>query len=594
MIYSKLNIMSGKDLSAPGGQREGVRGMAREYAVTDQNGQVLYNTPGFDQEAVREKLSLTGGAQLWISGVDREMAELQTALQEAREANLAKETFLSNMSHDIRTPMNAIIGMTALAKNHIDEKARVADSLEKIEVASGHLLSLINDVLDMSRINAGRMSISQEVFSLGDLLHETLTIVRPQMAQKSHHFRFRAEDILYESLHGDALRLRQIFVNIINNSVKYTPAGGDIDVSFREEAAGDRVILCFVCRDNGIGMTPAFLERIFDPFERVNSSTISRIEGTGLGMSIVKKLIEAMEGTIAIESAPGAGTTVTIRIPLRYELLSVDTAALRGRRLLILEADETMRDTYTRYLRDVGVDFVLAASSQEAIAALTDADFSGSAFDAVILGRDIGPDTSIYDAADYISRAHPGLVIILISDHNWSEIEYQANRHGISLFIPLPVFRKSLLLGLNQALLSRDGQESFGGAAVPDLTGRRILLAEDNEINAEIACELLSMTHAQVDTAENGKEALERFDASAPGTYDLILMDIQMPVMDGYAAVRRIRALDRPDARRVRVIAMTANAFAEDISKARAAGMDGHLAKPIDIPKLMQLLRQIQ
>ncbi|MBQ3956443.1 MAG: HAMP domain-containing histidine kinase, partial [Clostridia bacterium] len=274
--------------------------MSREYAVLS-GADLLYKTAGFDGETVTETVPLSDGKTLLVAGEDPGQAELLQKLREAEETISAKELFLSNMSHDMRTPMNAIMGMTTLAERHIDEKARVADSLEKIEVASDHLLSLINDVLDMSRINAGRMSISQEVFSLGDLLHETLTIVRPQMAQKSHHFRFRAEDILYESLHGDALRLRQIFVNIINNSVKYTPAGGDIDVSFREEAAGDRVILCFVCRDNGIGMTPAFLERIYDPFERVNSSTISRIEGTGLGMSIVKKLIEAMEGSIAIE-----------------------------------------------------------------------------------------------------------------------------------------------------------------------------------------------------------------------------------------------------------------------------------------------------
>ena len=522
----------------------------------------------------------------------RENEELHRALEEAQNANLAKETFLSNMSHDIRTPMNAIIGLTTLAKKHIDEKGRVADALGKIEIAGSHLLSLINDVLDMSRINSGRLKVEEELFSLGDLLHETLVIVRPQAEQRHHSFLFETNDILYESLYGDTLRLRQVLVNIINNAVKYTPEHGRIRVSFSQELCGDRCVLVFRCEDNGIGMSREFLKRIFDPFERVTTSTLSGVEGTGLGMSIVKKLIDAMGGTIAIESEPGRGTTVTIRFPLRYETVQISTEALSGRQLLIIEADEGMRAQYRSYLDEYALSYTIVSSSSEAISAVTEADYRGKRFDCAILGRSIGQDGDLFTLASYLHQADESLVLILISDLNWAEIEYRANRSGISAFIPIPFFRKSLLNGLDRAMQSSSGEDTFSG--VPDLSGKRILLAEDNMINREIACEILGATNAVVDCAENGREAVERFSASDSGAYSLILMDIQMPVMDGYTAVRQIRALSRPDARSVPIYAMTANAFAEDIAKARESGMNGHIAKPIDINHLMQLLRQIR
>lgn len=521
----------------------------------------------------------------------RENEALRLQLMETQNANLAKETFLSNMSHDIRTPMNAIVGMTALAKKHIDEKGRVSDALNKIEVASSHLLSLINDVLDMSRINSGRMSVAEELFSLGDLLHETLTIVRPQVEQRHHSFRFDADNIFAEGLYGDPLRLRQIYVNIISNSVKYTPEHGEIVVSVsQEEAADGRCTLVFTCRDNGIGMSEDFLQRIFDPFERVSSSTLSGVEGTGLGMSIVKKLIDAMAGTIAIESAPGRGTTVTIRIPLRYESVHLNTAPLESRRLLIIEADEALQTLYRRFLDEAGLSYTIVSSSSAAVSAITEADFRGEGYSCAILGRDVGRSNSIFELASYLHKAKSELTLVLVSDLDWGEIEYRANRSGISAFIPIPFFRKSLINGLAHALESSD--TGTVSSAVPDLTGKRILLAEDNDINREIACEILSATKVSVDCAANGQEAVDLFLGSAVGTYDLILMDIQMPVMDGYAAVARIRGEAREDAQTIPIFAMTANAFAEDIARARASGMNGHIAKPIDINLLMQTLRQ--
>ena len=525
-----------------------------------------------------------------LNALQQENRALRRSLSEAAEANTAKEVFLSNMSHDIRTPMNAIIGMTALAQKYIDEKPRVIDALNKIEVAGGHLLSLINEVLDMSRINSGRMVLADELFSLGDLLHDTLTIVRPQAEQKKHELRFTTGEIVYESLYGDVTRLRQIFVNIINNSVKYTPDGGRIDIRISEKTEQGTCVLVFVCTDNGIGMTPEFLQKIYEPFERVNSTTVSRIEGSGLGMSIVQKLIEAMNGEIGIESEPGKGTTFTLRIPLRYEEFHVDTAPLQEKSLLIIETDEELRDTYRRYLADSGIRYSFVSSSSEAVEFLADGDYRDEHPDLVILGKAVGQTGSLFELAGYIRKSHPSIPILLVSDHDWNQIEYRANRSGIDRFIPVPFFRKSLLLGLTEALQEENSSE--GGLAVADLSDRHILLAEDNFINREIAGEVLRATHAEVDMAEDGQQAVDTFMASEEGYYDLILMDIQMPVMDGYTAVKHIRESSRSD-HNVRIYAMTANTFAEDIAKARSAGMDGHIAKPIDVNKLMLMLRQI-
>ena len=571
--------------------------MAKAYAVIELSGEktsVLARSAGFDPCDVTEKVSLSDGTELWISGRDelRDVnAELQRRLQEAQAANAAKESFLSNMSHDIRTPMNAIIGMTALAKSHIDEKSRVADSLGKIETASAHLMSLINEVLDMSRINAGRLDLTETLFSLSDLLHDTLVIVRPQAEQRGHDFRFRVGDFFAESLYGDPTRLRQIFVNIIGNAVKYTPEGGSVDVSVEQRRLSERCELIFRCRDNGVGMDEEFLRRIFDPFERVSSTTISGVEGTGLGMSIVKKLVDAMSGTVEIESAPGKGTLVTVRLPLRYEPDAVDAAALRERRFLIVEADETQRAAYERCLGEFSIRYTLVGSSSEAISALTDAEFRGEPFDAVILGKAQAESASVFDLAEYVHASNPRLPILLAGEQNWEEIEYRANRCGIERFIPVPFFRKSLIDGLTAALEGAEGERVV--LATLDLHGKHILLVEDNAINREIATELLSMTNAEIDTAENGQLALERFLASPERHYDLILMDIQMPVMDGYAAARRIRASGRADSKTVKIFAMTANAFAEDVARAREAGMDGHIAKPVDFQKLSQVLRRI-
>ena len=560
--------------------------MARSFAIINQEGKTVFQTEAFESAKVTERLTLPDGTMLLLCD-NATMQSLREELAEAKNANEAKEEFLSNMSHDIR---NAIIGMTALAKKHIDEKTRVMDALNKIDIASSHLLGLINDILDMSRINSGKMKIAEEQFSLSDLLHDMLTIIRPQIVKKNHTFTFSVGDVPEEVLCGDPMRIKQIYVNIISNAIKYTNDGGKIEVTVTEEPEKDGCTLCLSCADNGIGMSPDFLDRIFNPFERVSSSTISRVEGTGLGMSIVKKLIDAMGGTIRIESELGAGTTVTVRIPLRIVNLPLQTEALAGKRVLIIEADEEQQDIFRRYLSGSGVDHLIIKSSSEAIQALTDADYRQKAFHAAILGKKDEGVGFVFDTASYLSQSFPHLALILIGDYDWEEIEYRANRCGIRHFLPLPVFRKTLLNELNATLSSaKEEEQAFGS---PDLSGRHILLVEDNIINREIALELLSMTNASVDTAENGQQAVEAYESAGEGYYDLILMDIQMPVMDGYAATHAIRSSKRSDSASIRIIAMTANTFAEDVARARDAGMDGHLAKPIDIPLLMQMLRQ--
>ncbi|MBR4234828.1 MAG: response regulator [Clostridia bacterium] len=519
-----------------------------------------------------------------------EIAALESRLDAANAANVAKEVFLSNMSHDIRTPMNAILGMAALAQKHIDEKGRVADALNKIQTAGAHLLELINDVLDMSRINSGQLRLNDELFYLGDLMHEISIIIRPQAEKKGHKFYFDADQIEYESLTGDALRLRQIFVNIINNAVKYTPDGGEIRAGFSQKIENGACTLLFYCKDNGVGMSEEFLKRIYEPFERVNNSSISRIEGTGVGMSIVKKLLDAMHGEIRIDSAPGKGTQVYISIPVGYEHLAIDKTHLDGKHIIVIEADEGLREKYSAYFGEFSISYTLVSSAAEALDALTALEFAGGRCDLIVIGQLIRNASDPLDIAQYLQKARAGIPLVLISDADWETIEYRAQRSGISAYIPLPIFRKSLINALSKALKTASDQS--GADEFPDLNGKYILLTDDNLINREIARDILSATNAHIDTAEDGAQALQMFASSEVNHYSLILMDVQMPVMDGYTAVREIRRLPREDASRVPIYAMTANTFAEDIAKALDSGMDGHIAKPIDINALIRVLRR--
>ena len=527
-----------------------------------------------------------------VAELERENESLRKALEAAEEANQAKSRFLSNMSHDIRTPMNAIMGMTSIGLSHIDEKARVQDCLDKIRTASSHLMSLVNDVLDMSRIDSGRMTLNEERFSLADVVHDLAVIVRPQAVLKKHDLRFEIEGILEEGLVGDPLRLRQVLVNIIGNAVKYTPDGGHIRVRFsqRPDASG-LVRLDFVCEDDGIGMSQSFLERIFVPFERVHSNTVNQIEGTGLGMAIVKNLVDSMCGEIQVESQEGVGSRFTVSLPL--PAAPGDAAPLpEGASILVAECRDGRAEQIIGCLRERGLRPVRMTAGMEAVTYLTEAQYEDRMPCAMLLGQELS-DMPVLEVAAHVrqltGREFP---ILLVSEADWAQIEYRAVRAGVSAFVPCPLFASRLLGTLSRLTCGSGENGATGGSRDGDYSRYRVLLVEDNTLNLEIATELLGMTGIQVDTAENGREAVDRFAAAPENYYDIIFMDIQMPVMGGYEAARHIRAMNRPDAGRVWIVAMTANAFVEDMRMSKEAGMNEHVSKPVDLERLQDVLRR--
>lgn len=526
--------------------------------------------------------------ELLDSELRRANFELEQALQAAQAANQAKVSFLSNMSHDIRTPMNAIIGMTNIAQNHIDERSRVQDCLDKIQTASSHLMSLINDVLDMSRIDSGRVTISEERFSLADLVHDLFVLLRPLADAKGHKLTIDVEDIYREALMGDALYLRQVFVNIIGNSIKYTPDGGEIAVRFGETPHPTdplSLTMNFSCTDNGVGMSDDFLKRLGTPFEREKNSTLSGVEGTGLGMAITKSLIQQMGGVMKVESKLGEGSTFTVDIPISVSSATEDYPSLAGMRVLLIDLDGA--DSTARYLAESDAATTTVGGGIQAVSEISIAQMEHRAFEAVLIDGNM-EESDLLDLAAYLrNQLGDGVPLLLVSDRDWGHMEYAATRAGLTGFIPRPLFKGRLIRAL-----AAGAQTDDSAAEEADFRGMRILLVEDNELNREIAVELIGATGATIDAAEDGSKALEMFKASEPGTYHLILMDIQMPIMDGYEATRAIRALDRPDAATVTIAAMTANAFVEDIKKTRDAGMDEHLSKPVDISSVEQLMRR--
>lgn len=535
-----------------------------------------------------------------ITELEQMNAALEEALEAAKAANQAKSSFLSSMSHDIRTPMNAIVGMTSIALAHIDEKARVQDCLLKIKTASNHLMSLVNDVLDMSRIDSGRMTLNEEMFSLADLIHDIAVIVRPQAEQKGQSLQIEIGEIYEENLIGDSLRLRQIIVNIIGNAVKYTLEEGKIHVYFRQylqeenvkiQSENCTVILEFKCVDNGIGMSQEFLERIFIPFERVNNSTISKIEGTGLGMAIVKSLIDSMHGQITVESTEGAGSSFCITLPLMAAGKSRRRASLPvGKTVLMVETGDARVEQIAGYLREYGLQLEYVKSGLEAVTRLTEEQYEEQMPCAMLLGQEI-EDMPVLELASHIRQlAGKDFPIILVSEEDWVQMEYRAVRAGVNAFVPCPLFKSRLIETLSD-LLGGAKDTNQGGTAEEDYSKYRALLVEDVELNQEIAVEMLSFIGIQVEVADNGAEALAKIENSPEGWYDIIFMDIQMPVMDGYEATRRIRKLPRKDAKNIWIVAMTANAFVEDIRLSREAGMNEHCSKPIDPERLQEILR---
>jgi two-component system sensor histidine kinase/response regulator len=538
-----------------------------------------------------------------IKELERKNAELEAALQGAEEANQAKSRFLSSMSHDIRTPMNAILGMTSIGLSHIDEKARVQDCLNKIKTASTHLMSLVNDVLDMSRIDSDRLILNEEPFSLSDLIHDISVIVCPQAAQKKQELRIEIGQMEAESLLGDPLRLRQIVVNIIGNAVKYTQEGGQIQIRFHQsafetgapEGEKEKIWLDFQCEDNGIGMSQEFLKRIFTPFERVSSAATKKIEGTGLGMSITKNLVERMGGQILVESQEGIGSCFTVKLPLF--MMSHDTKSLNlpaGKTVLIAESRKERASQIGEYLKDGGLVPVYQENGGQAVTWLTEAQFEGRMPCAMLLGEEL-VDMPVLNLASHVRQlAGWDFPILLVSEADWARLEYRASRAGVNGFVPCPLF-KSRLLGALAELTGSAGEHSAAESCEQDYSACHVLLVEDNELNQEIALELLSVTGVQVEVANDGVQAVEKFRQSPEGHFQLIFMDIQMPRMNGYEAAKQIRQENRADAADIWIVAMTADAFVEDIRRAKDVGMNEHISKPVEPGRLLEILhKQLQ
>ncbi|RHJ91141.1 PAS domain-containing hybrid sensor histidine kinase/response regulator [Parabacteroides bouchesdurhonensis] len=512
---------------------------------------------------------------------------LHDALEAAECANRAKSDFLSRMSHDIRTPMNAIIGMTDIASSYLNNPEKIKDCLKKISLSSQYLLGLINDVLDMSKIESGKMSLNKDCMSLPDLLENVVTIIQPSIKAKHQQFSIRLKKVKHEQFVSDALRLRQVFINILSNAVKFTPEGGSLTFDI-EESVSDRpgfALFKFIFTDTGIGIKPEFMDHIFDAFTREKDSRVDKAEGSGLGLAISKKIVDMLEGDIQIISEVGKGTSFIVTIPLQIsdteeELL--EEVSFPGLKIMVVDDDEIMCEYMVQMLKKIEIQADWASDSGEAITRIKDNFLSGKGYDAVILDWQMPGMDGIAMARLIRKYTRNDLPVIVISAYDWSDIEDDAKLAGVNGFLSKPVFMSTLCRGIKKYVLK---QSLFVSEQTKryDFTGKRFLLAEDNELNREIAIEILSSIGATIDYACDGAEAVKKFEQSPEYYYDLILMDIQMPVMNGYAAARKIRELSRKDSSTIPILAMTADAFSEDIKAAKDAGMNSHLAKPLDI-----------
>lgn len=520
---------------------------------------------------------------------------LREAYEAADSASRAKSDFLSKMSHDIRTPMNAIIGMTAVAASHIEEPARLEDCLKKITVSSRHLLALINEVLDMSRIESSRLTLAEEEFDLSDLLETTLDLMRPSMVQKNLDFSVLISEMQHEKVIGDSLYVQKIFTNILSNAVKYTPEGGKITVHIEEKPARFVRTGCFqfVFEDTGIGMSEAFLPHIFEPFERAKDSRIDKIQGTGLGMSIVKNVVQMMGGDIKVESRLNEGSrfTVTILLKLQDEEEKKEQC-LADLNVLVADDEEVACVTVCNMLETLGMNGEWVLSGADAVRRVVEEKDGSGAFQAVILDWKMPGMDGIEAAKQIRAKVGAEVPVIVISAYDWSDVEQEARQAGVDAFISKPIFKSKLSATLKRLFdeYSEEEQSILDEYQKKRYESKRVLLVEDNAINMEISKELLSMTGIMVETAENGQEAVEKVLQSPLYYYDIIFLDIQMPVMNGYEACIAIRAQEREDLKKVPIIAVTANAFAEDIMDAVNAGMNQHLSKPVDLKQLQAVL----
>ena len=519
---------------------------------------------------------------------------LEDAYKAAENASRAKSEFLSNMSHDIRTPMNAIVGLTAIAGANIDNKARVMECLRKITKSSRHLLGLVNEVLDMARIESGKMSLSEEDFSLPELVDNLVTLTKPSIDEHKHALEVHVRHIEHEAVCGDSLKIQQLFVNLLSNAIKYTPDGGNITFSIEEKPNGFSELGCyeFIIEDNGLGMSPEFQKIMFEPFSRADDQRTTRIQGTGLGMAITRNIVNLMNGSIKVDSALNRGTKITVTIFLKLqESEKEQEKELAELPVLVVDDDKICCESTVATLSEIGIAGEWVLSGKEAVQRCYEHHEKKEDYFAIILDWKMPEMDGIETARQIRKRIGSDITIILLSSFEFSEIEEEAKAAGVDAFIAKPLFRSRLTATLRRFVSEKKEKTARDYLESADYSGKRILLVEDNELNREITSEILQMTGVEVEYAENGKIAVEKVLNAPANRYDLVFMDIQMPVMNGYEATAAIRGLSG-ERGQLPIVAMTANAFAEDVQMAKNAGMNGHIAKPLDVKKLSEILKK--
>ncbi|MBQ6077889.1 MAG: response regulator [Clostridia bacterium] len=521
--------------------------------------------------------------------------KLKAAASEAASANRAKTDFLSTMSHDIRTPMNAIIGLTTIAEKNLGDMEAVGENLRKITLASNHLLTLINDILDISKVESGKLSLSPQTFSIVETVENLINLSRPMIKEKNIEFNFRVSRMEKEYLYADRLRLNQIYINILSNALKYTEPGGRVSVDMREEESQKPgcVRLTYIVSDSGIGMSPEYMATMYEAFSRQTDSRVNSIQGTGLGLAITKQMVDLMEGTIDCQSEQGKGTTFSIILDLPVADRQREDMMLDPMEVLIVDNDAILLETAVDTLESLGVTADSATGGLEALGMIKRKHETGQDYSVVILDWKMPDIDGIETIRRIRAETDSDIPVLLISAYDWSDIEDVAKEAGANGFVSKPLFRSTLYDKINE-LLGREAKSVEPEDDYSDLQGLNILIAEDNDINWEIISAMLGMFGITTERAENGRICVEKINRAAEGSYALIFMDIQMPEMNGLDATRRIRALDDPWAASIPIIAMTADAFSENVNECLNAGMNGHIAKPIDIKLVIKEIRRIK
>ena len=520
---------------------------------------------------------------------------LQQAAREAESASRAKTDFLSTMSHDIRTPMNAIIGLTTITEKNIEDKKLVGENLRKITLASNHLLTLINDILDISKVESGKLSLSPQTFSIVETVENLVNISQPMIKENNIDFSVRVNRMEKEYLHADQLRLNQIYINILSNAIKYTEPGGSVSVDMKEEESQKEgcVRLTYIVADTGIGMSPEYMEHMYQPFSRQTDSRVNSIQGTGLGLAITKQMVDLMEGTIECQSEQGKGTTFTVTLDIPIAEHQRMDMKLDEMDVLIVDDDEVLLETATETLESLGLKAEQASSGLEALGMIKHRHEIGKGYDIVIVDLKMPDIDGVETIRRIRSEIDNNTPILLISAYEWADIEKKAKEAGANGFLSKPLFRSTLYDKIND-ILGREAKSIEPESDYSDLEGLNILITEDNDINWEIISTLLSMYGITTERAENGRVCLDKMKQAEKGKYTLIFMDIQMPEMNGLDATRAIRALDDSWASNIPIIAMTADAFSENVTECLNAGMNGHIAKPIDIKVVIKEIRRIR